>query len=93
MEAELTEHLGYEKHDQGAKTIADRCAGKTTKELRTDSGPMSIEVPIQNVNQRFDAPSFCSIHSPSETLVLHVEGNRDTSSELMGINKADQGLQ
>jgi transposase-like protein len=44
MEAELTEHLGYEKHDQGEKTIANRRNGKTSKDLRTDGGPMSIEV-------------------------------------------------
>jgi putative transposase len=45
MEAELTFHLGYGKHDQGEKTIANRRNGKTTKDLRTDDGPMTIEVP------------------------------------------------
>jgi transposase-like protein len=45
MEAELTCHLGYEKHDQGKKSIENRRNGKTSKELRTDEGPMSIEVP------------------------------------------------
>jgi len=45
MQAELTEHLGYEKNDQGKKQIENRRNGKTTKELRTDQGPMTIEVP------------------------------------------------
>jgi transposase-like protein len=45
MEAELTEHLGYEKHDQGEKTRTNRRNGKTAKGLRTDGGPMTIEVP------------------------------------------------
>jgi transposase-like protein len=45
MEAELTCHLGHEKHDQGEKTITNRRNGKTAKELRTDDGPMTIEVP------------------------------------------------
>jgi transposase-like protein len=45
MEAELTGHLGYEKHDQGEKTSANRQNGKTAKELRMDEGPMTIEVP------------------------------------------------
>ncbi|MDR2143960.1 MAG: transposase, partial [Treponema sp.] len=45
MEAELTGHLGYEKHEQGEKPIANRRNGKTSKALRTGSGPMSIEVP------------------------------------------------
>jgi transposase-like protein len=39
------EHLGYEKHDQGEKPITNRRNGKNTKELRTDHGPMEIEVP------------------------------------------------
>jgi transposase-like protein len=45
MEAELTGHLGYEKRDPGEKRIANRRNGKSNKELRTDSGPMNIEVP------------------------------------------------
>jgi transposase-like protein len=45
MEAELTFHLGHEKHDQGEKTNANRRNGKTSKELRADDGPMTIEVP------------------------------------------------
>jgi transposase-like protein len=44
-EAELTGHLGYENHDQGEKTNAHRRNGKNTTELRTDDGPMVIEVP------------------------------------------------
>jgi transposase-like protein len=45
MEAELTFHLGYEKHDPGEKTNANRRNGKPSKDLRTDDGPMTIEVP------------------------------------------------
>jgi transposase-like protein len=45
MEAELTGQLGYEKSDQGEKETANRRNGKTTKTLRTDQGPMEIDVP------------------------------------------------
>jgi transposase-like protein len=45
MEAELTEHLGYEKNDQGEKQDENRRNGKSSKKLRTDSGWMEIEVP------------------------------------------------
>jgi hypothetical protein len=41
MEAELTFHLGYEKHDQGEKTLTNRRNGKTAKEPGTDDGPMT----------------------------------------------------
>lgn len=45
MEAELTEQLGYEKSDPAEKQTTNRRNGKTTKTLRTDHGPMEIEVP------------------------------------------------
>jgi len=45
MEAELTEQLGYEKSESGEKQTENRRNGKTAKTLRTDQGPMEIEVP------------------------------------------------
>jgi transposase-like protein len=45
MEAELTEHLGYEKHDQGEKPQTNRRDGKSAKAPGSGHGPMSIEVP------------------------------------------------
>jgi transposase-like protein len=45
MEAELTGHLGYQKHDPGEQANANRRNGKKTKALRTDEGPMVIQVP------------------------------------------------
>ncbi|GHU82896.1 hypothetical protein FACS189468_7570 [Spirochaetia bacterium] len=45
MEAELTEELGYEKHDPREKETTNRRNGKTAKRLRTDQGPMDI-VPL-----------------------------------------------
>jgi transposase-like protein len=41
----LTEQLGYEKSGQGVKGTANRRNGKSIKTLRTDQGPMAIEVP------------------------------------------------
>jgi len=45
MQAELTEQLGYEKSESGEKQTENRRNGKTSKTLRTDQGPMEIEVP------------------------------------------------
>ena len=45
MEAELTEQLGYPKSAFGEKQTENRRNGRTTKTLRTDQGPMEIEVP------------------------------------------------
>jgi transposase-like protein len=44
VEAELTCHPGYEKHDPGEKIQTNHRNGNTIKELRTDDGPMAIEV-------------------------------------------------
>jgi len=45
MQAELTEHLGYEKSEAGDKETGNRRNGNSTKTLRTDQGPMDIAVP------------------------------------------------
>jgi len=45
MQAELTVQLGYEKSKSGEKQTENRRNGKTSKTLRTDQGPMEIEVP------------------------------------------------
>ena len=45
MQAELTDQLGYEKNEFGDKETDNRRNGITTKVLRTDQGPMEIEVP------------------------------------------------
>jgi transposase-like protein len=45
MQAELTEQIGYGKNESGEKTTANRRNGKSSKTLRSDQGPMEIEVP------------------------------------------------
>ena len=45
MQAEMTEQLGYEKSDQSKKDTENRRNGKTTKTLRTEQGPLEIEIP------------------------------------------------
>jgi len=45
MQAELTEQIGYEKSEPGEKQTDNRRNGKSSKTLRTDQGPMEIEVP------------------------------------------------
>jgi putative transposase len=43
--SELTDHLGYEKHEGGEKEGENRRNGKSRKTLRSDQGPIEIEVP------------------------------------------------
>jgi len=43
--AELTEHLGYEKHETAEKPTGNRRNGTSRKTIRTDQGEVDIEVP------------------------------------------------
>jgi len=45
MGAELTEHLGYEKHEAGEKPSGNRRNGTSPKTVRSDQGPITLEMP------------------------------------------------
>jgi putative transposase len=45
MNAEMTEHLGYEKHSPEGKNTGNSRNGKTEKTITTDQGELRIEVP------------------------------------------------
>src|ERR1044072_6536769 len=45
MAAELTEHVGYEKHEPAGNNIGNSRNGKTSKTLKGSFGRMPLEVP------------------------------------------------
>src|SRR6202521_4607574 len=45
MQAELTEHLGYEKHDPAGHNSGNSRNGATTKTLKGDCGEVPLETP------------------------------------------------
>ena len=45
MQAEMTQHLGYEKHDQAGNNSGNSRNGKTTKALKGDFGEVPLETP------------------------------------------------
>ena len=45
MQAEMTEHLGYEEHDQSGNNSGNSRNGKTTKALKGDFGEVPLETP------------------------------------------------
>jgi putative transposase len=45
MQAEMTDHLGYARHDPKGRGTPNSRNGAGTKTLKTDYGPMEIEVP------------------------------------------------
>jgi putative transposase len=48
MAAELTEHVGYEKHDPVGNNSGNSRNGKSAKTLKGSFGRMPIEVPVLN---------------------------------------------
>ena len=45
MDAEVTEHLGYDKHDPAGRGSGNSRNGKTDKTLKTDRGDLPVKVP------------------------------------------------
>src|SRR6478672_1389259 len=45
MSAELTHHLGYEKHERAAEKEGNARNGSSEKTLETDQGEMVVQVP------------------------------------------------
>ena len=45
LKAELDEHLGYEKHDQGPKETSNRRNGTSEKTVLSHSGEMELHIP------------------------------------------------
>jgi len=45
LEEELTDHLGFEKHDQKAKTIDNSRNGYTPKTVKSKFGEIGLSVP------------------------------------------------
>src|SRR5579863_2608516 len=45
LEAEMTEHLGYEPHDPKGRGSGNSRNGHTTKTVETESGPVELHVP------------------------------------------------
>ena len=45
LEAELTDHLGYEKHDAAGRGSGNSRNGTSPKTLKTEQGDLSLEVP------------------------------------------------
>lgn len=45
MEAEMTDHLGYEKHDTASKKTTNTRNGKSSKSIKTQIGEVDISIP------------------------------------------------
>jgi hypothetical protein len=62
LEAEMTDHLGYEVGDPAGRGSGNSRNGKTTKTVSTANGPVEIDVP-RDRNGSFE-PQIVPKHSP-----------------------------
>lgn len=51
LEAEMSDHLGYAKHEAKGRGTGNSRNGSTQKTLRTDDGPMTVTVPRDRAAQ------------------------------------------
>lgn len=59
LEGEITDHLGYDKHER-AEAVSNARNGSRTKTVLTDIGPVPIDVP-RDVTGRSSRRSSASI--------------------------------
>ncbi|GAA1312266.1 hypothetical protein GCM10009634_80210 [Saccharothrix xinjiangensis] len=45
LEGEITDHLGYDKHDPAGRGTRNSCNGTRSRTVLTDVGPVEIDVP------------------------------------------------
>jgi transposase-like protein len=94
LEAELTAHLGYEKHASEGRNSGHSRNGKRSKKLRTQTGDVDIQVP-RDRNSEYQSP-LLEQHAASNTLEekiinLYSKGIstrdiQDTMQDLYGID-------
>jgi transposase-like protein len=94
LEAELTAHLGYEKHASEGRNSGHSRNGKRSKKLRTQTGDVDIQVP-RDRNSEYPSP-LLEQHAASNTLEekiinLYSKGIstrdiQDTMQDLYGID-------
>ena len=86
MHAELTHHLGYEKHDSGGLGSDNSRNGTSTKTLKGDFGEAVIEVP-RDRNGTFE-PKIVARHQPRfsgfDDKILSMYARGMTTREIQG---------
>lgn len=86
MQAELTDHLGYEKHDRAGQNSGNSRNGKTRKKLKGDFGEMEVETP-RDRNGTFE-PKIVAKHQTRWTgfdeKILSMYARGMTTREIQG---------
>lgn len=84
LEAEMSEHLGYEKHDPKGKHTGNNRNGHSVKTLRTSFGPAPIEIP-RDRNGTFEpraVPKYATVQSDVEEKVIAMYAKGMTTRDI-----------
>lgn len=84
LEAEMTEHLGYEKHDPRGRLTGNNRNGHSVKTLRTSFGPAPVEIP-RDRNGTFDPraiPKYATVQSDVEEKIIAMYAKGMTTRDI-----------
>lgn len=80
MQAEMNEHLGYEKHSPAGHNTGNSRNGKSSKTLRGEFGRMPIDVP-RDRNSSFDPKIIVGLNRRVYDIAQTVHQGQDRISE------------
>lgn len=101
LEAELTAHLGYERHAPEGRNSGNSRNGKRTRTLRTSAGDTTIEVP-RDRNSSFHSPLLADYQTSTNELEdkiiglygkgMSVRDIQDTVQDAYGVDVSAQTI-
>lgn len=84
LEGEISEHLGYEKHEQKGRGSGNNRNGYSTKTLRTSFGPAPLEIP-RDRNGSFNpqiVPKYETVQSDVEEKIVSMYAKGMTTRDI-----------
>ena len=95
LDAELTEHLGYEKHSPAGKNTGNSRNGKTQKTLKNEIGELEIHIP-RDRNGEFDpviVKKYDRTLGPIEDKIISMYAKGMTTRDIQSHIEEIYGLQ
>ncbi len=86
LEAEMNEHLGYEKHDSKGKNSGNSRNGHSTKSLKTSFGETEMKIP-RDRNGEFEpvvVPKYQTVQSDVEQKIIAMYAKGMTTRDIQG---------
>lgn len=95
VDAEMTEHLGYEKHDVSGYNSGNNRNGTYTRTLRSSDGPFTLDIPRDRVGNFTSAvvPSYKQISSDLEQKIIFLYAVGTSTADIVGFLNETYGVE